>query len=378
MNRRKFDQLIATACMALIAKPESIIAKCLHNSDDDFLLGGDISMLQRIEKAGGVFNLNKNPKDLIEIFKNHGCNCFRLRLFVNPNYENAEVNDLNYTLQMASRIKKAGKRLLLDLHYSDTFAGPGKQYKPSAWSNLDFNSLLKKVESYSAEVIKKFNRENLLPDIVQIGNEISSGILWPDGSIKGDDRQNPKQWQKFTQLLKAGIGGIRNALNSADHVRIMLHSATGGDVNETQVFFNKIKEYSVNYDIIGLSYYPWHHGSLEDLERNLKQTVRLFQKDIVIVETAYPWRYYDDWKMKKEKKKKHMIWPMTPKGQKQFLSELITTVLSIPEGRGKGVIWWYPESIPVNNLRVWRNGAMALFDQDGNMLPAVKAFSKVK
>jgi arabinogalactan endo-1,4-beta-galactosidase len=331
----------------------------------EFLLGGDISMLAEIEKRGGVYRDGSGPGDMIRIMTDHGCNCFRLRLFVKPNHVNAVVNDLAYTLSLAARIKKAGVKLLLDFHYSDTWADPGNQTKPAAWSKLDFDALEKTVEKYTAGVMAEFGRKGIMPDIVQIGNEITPGMLWPEGKLKGDDE---KQWDCFTRLLKAGVRGVESTTGT-DKVRIMIHSHLGGNRKRTRWFFSHVVQRGVRCDIIGLSYYPWWHGKMKDLKDNLWATAESFKRDVVVVETAYPYRRAEQWK-----KKPNMEYPVSQQGQKEFMTRLIETVRAVPGGRGAGVIYWYPESIPVKGLRIWNGGSAALFDEKGVVLPAMKAF----
>jgi len=332
-----------------------------------FLVGGDISALSVIEKYGGIFRDQGKSDDAIKIMTRYGSNCFRLRLFVDPTRRNVVVNDLPYTIALAQRIKAAGAKLLLNFHYSDTWADPAHQNKPKAWQNLAFAKLENKVFEYSRDCIAEFKKANVMPDFIQPGNEITPGMLWPDGKLYGLGEPE-QQWGKFTRLLKAGIRGIKTA-SPEKPPRIVIHIDCGGDWSKTKWFFQHIEKHIVPYDIIGLSYYPWWHGSLADLKTNLQNCAATFKKDIFVVETAYP---YKPMKIPQKNAEKSMAYSMTPQGQKDFLSDLIRTVKAIPDRRGIGVLWWYPESIPAANLRIWNAGKTALFDQTGNPLPALK------
>jgi arabinogalactan endo-1,4-beta-galactosidase len=331
-------------------------------------LGADISALERIEQAGGVFRDAGQPGDAIVILRAHGSNGFRLRLFVNPNDSDVQVNDLDYTVRMATRIKAAGAKLLLDLHYSDTWADPGHQATPAAWAGLGFDSLEQQVEIYTAGVITRLKGAGALPDIVQVGNEIDGGMLWPLGQVGGSGADTTTQWDRFTRLLKACIRGLRSALGPNDTVRVMLHYSQGGSTGGTQWFFDHMGAYGVPYDLIGVSYYPWWHGALADLSANLRATAGRYGRDIVVVETSYPWRA-GGWEAMATNRAP-MTWTVTPQGQALFLRDVLDAVAAVPGTHGAGVVWWYPEAIQVPGLFVWGGGSLALFDSSGNVLPA--------
>ncbi len=336
-------------------------------------LGADISALQRIEQAGAVFRDSGKSRDAIAILHAHGANTFRLRLFVNPDHSEVQVNDLDYTIALAVRVKAAGAKLLLDLHYSDTWADPGHQTTPAAWAALDFNTLEQRVESYTAAVMAALKHAGALPDLVQVGNEIDAGFLWPLGRV-GGAFDTATQWDQFTRLLKAGIRGVRDSLAAGEAVRVMLHYSQGGSSGGTQWFFDHMNTYGVPYDLIGLSYYPWWHGPLSQLKLNLDATALRYQKEIVVVETSYPWRAGGWESMAGDGSS--MSWPVSPEGQLSFLSELLDTVRRTAGDRGAGLFWWYPEAVAVPGLFVWGGGSLALFDAAGNALPAASAFTR--
>lgn len=331
-------------------------------------LGADISALERIEQAGGVFKDGGVGGDAIMLLRPDSGAGFRLRLFVNPTGSEVQVNDLEYTVRLARRIKAAGAQLLLDLHYSDTWADPGRQTVPAAWESLAFDSLEVRVETYTQAVMLRLRDEGALPDIVQIGNEIDAGLLWPLGRISGTGFDTPTQWDQFTRLLRAGIRAARSVARPGDSLRIMLHYSQGADAGGTQWFFDRMEQHGVPYDLIGLSYYPWWHGSLASLNASLAATAQRYGRDVMIVETTYPWRA-GGWETVGGSAAL-MTWPVSAQGQAQFLRDVVDAVARVPQNRGAGVVWWYPEAIAVSGLFVWGGGSMALFDDGGNLLPA--------
>jgi arabinogalactan endo-1,4-beta-galactosidase len=162
------------------------------------LVGADISSLERIEQAGGAFRNAGQAGDAIAILRAHGSTTFRLRVFVNPSQTGVEVNDLAYTIRLAVRVKSSGAKLLLDLHYSDTWADPGHQTTPAAWASFGLDSLEQRVENYTTEVVTELKQAGATPDIVQVGNEIDAGILWPLGQI-GSGSDSLAQWEVSTR-----------------------------------------------------------------------------------------------------------------------------------------------------------------------------------
>jgi len=335
------------------------------------LIGADISALTLLEAQGVVYYENGKSKDLIAILKDNGFNAVRLRLFVNPKKDGIVDNDLAYTINLARRAKAADMIFLLNFHYSDTWADPQQQIKPTAWNKMSFDELKQTVHNYTASVIAAFKKENLLPDIVQIGNEITPGILWPDGSVS-EANDTEIQWGKFTSLLKAGIAGVREAAPDAN-IKIMLHIDQGGKKSVSRWFFSNINKYHVSYDMIGVSYYPWWHGKIKNLKENLNYIATELKKDVVVVETAYPHKEQVNWHDHPPVGK--MEFPLTPRGQYDMLSKVTKTILQVPDNRGTGAFYWFPESIPVAGKNNWLGGAAALFDHNGNALPGIHAFA---
>lgn len=318
----------------------------------DYAIGADLSFLKQAEEKGTVFKDNGQAKAGLQIFRDHGYNWIRLRLFHTPT---SLPNNLEYTLALAKDAKKLGYKFLLNYHYSDTWADPGKQTMPKAWQGKSHTELTQAVFEYTRDTIAAFRDEGVLPDLVQVGNEITPGMLWPDGKL-------PDNWKNFADLLQAGINGIDAGRGNGPRPKIMIHIDRGGDKTATKAFFDKLNSYRVNYDVIGQSYYPWWHGSLLDLRENLAFMANEYQKDIVLVEVAYCWR-------PTEYRKRNGPFPETPEGQKEFLDEVNRIVLSTPNHRGLGVFWWEPAV--TGGLR-----SRGFFDEDGNALPVMTVFDR--
>lgn len=318
----------------------------------EYAVGADLSFLKQAEDHGKSFKDMGVAKPALEIFKDHGYNWIRLRLFHSPT---DLPNNLEYTIALAKDAKKLGYRFLLDYHYSDTWADPGKQFLPKAWERMSHAQLVKAVFEYTKQTISAFHEAGVLPDMVQIGNEVVNGMLWPDGRL-------PENWDNFADLVKAGVAGANAGTGDAPRPRIMIHIDRGGDKIRTRYFFDKLNSYRIDYDVIGQSYYPWWHGSLNDLRENMMFMAREYKKDIIVVEAAYNWS-------PAEYTKRSGPFPETPDGQKQFLEELNRVVQETPDGLGKGVFWWEPA---VTGPLISRG----FFDEGGNALPVIATFDK--
>ncbi len=249
--------------------------------DTQKIVGADISFLPQLEAQGMKFSENGIQKDPLTIMKSHGFNWIRLRIFNNPENVNGYSPgegwcDLGNTLLMAKRIKAAGMNLLLDFHYSDTWADPGKQFKPKSWEGLEFDQLTAALKQYTERVIAALSEQGTPADMVQIGNEINHGMVWPEGHI-----WNPTQ---LSELIKAGIEGV-HAVDST--TQIMLHLALGGQHDETVQWLNQVLSRGCTFDVLGLSFYPRWHGELEDLKNNISKLVKLYPFPINIVEYSH-------------------------------------------------------------------------------------------
>ena len=326
------------------------LSECARASD--YAIGADLSFLKQAENRGTVFKDNGTAKPGLQIFKDHGYNWIRLRVFHTPT---RLPNNLEYTIALAKDAKKLGFKFLLDFHYSDTWADPAKQFIPKAWEGKSHTELVQAVFEYTRDTIAAFRQAGALPDMVQIGNEVIHGMLWPDGKL-------PDNWDRFAELVQAGIRGVEAGRAEGPRPRIMIHIDRGGDLPGTRSFFDKLNSYGVPYDVIGQSYYPWWHGTLLDLRDNLAFMADIYQKDIIVVEAAYNWR-------PAEYRTRPAPFPETPEGQKAFLEEVNRLVLATPHQRGKGVFWWEPAVAGGPRSR-------GMFDDEGNALPVITVFDK--
>lgn len=316
----------------------------------DYAIGADLSFLKQAEDQGTVFKDNGQAKPGLQILKDHGYNWVRLRLFHSP----ARLpNDLPYTLALAKDARKLGFKFLLNFHYSDTWADPGKQTMPKAWQGKSHIELTQAVFDYTRDTVAAFRDAGVLPDMVQPGNEITPGLLWPDGKL-------PENWPNFAELLQAAIKGVTAGCGTNQRPRIMIHIDRGGDQQRTKYFFDKLNSFHVPYDVIGQSFYPWWQGSLLDLRDNLNFMAAQYHKDIVLVEVAYNWR-------PAEYKQRRGPFPESPDGQRQFLDEVNRLVLNTPDNRGLGIFWWEPAV--TGGLR-----SRGFFDDAGNALPVLGVF----
>ena len=328
------------------------LAVSLPGACQDYAIGADVSFLARAEQQGVAFKDSGVAKPGLQILKDHGYNWIRLRLFHSP----TELpNDLNYTIALAKKAKSLGFRFLLDYHYADTWADPGHQPLPKAWQSKTHQQLVDAVFQYTRDTIAAFHHADVLPDMVQIGNEITNGMMWPDGRL-------PENWDNFAQLVYAGINGVDAGRGNARRPMIMIHIDRGADRRATKAFLDRLNGYDVPYDVIGQSYYPWWHGSLNDLRSNLEFMAREYQKDVIVVETAYNWQpgnYVN----------KPAPFPESPAGQREFLDEVNRVVMETPNGRGKGVFWWEPAVTGPLTVR-------GFFDEQHNALPVLTVFDR--
>ena len=315
------------------------------------IAGADVSFLRQMESRGVVFKDAGVAKPGLQILKNHGYTWVRLRVMVNPI---SLPNNLEYTVATAKDAKALGFKLLLDFHYSDDWADPQHQNVPRAWANMSHEQLENAVFAYTRDTIAVMRKQHVLPDMVAVGNEVTVGMMWPDGRL-------PAQWKNFTDLLLAGIHGVDKGRGWGRRPAIMIHIDKGGNQAATKSFLDNLARYQVPYDVVGQSFYPWWQGGLDDLKENLAFVWNTYHKDVVVAETAYDWRTGEDFKGKPAP------FPQTPEGQRDFLVALDRTVREAPGGKVRGIFWWEP-------MAGGSIAKRALFDDEHNALPAIHVF----
>jgi arabinogalactan endo-1,4-beta-galactosidase len=349
-------------------------------ADTNFLAAADFSHLKFFENGGITYKEGGQVQDGIQILKNHGINCVRLRLFTNTNQPSASsntnynyINNTSYTVPLAVRVKNAGLLFCLDFHYSDTWADPGHQLVPAAWFNLAFTQIVQQVRTYSSNTIAAFAAAGAMPDYVQIGNEITQGMLFTNsagttiGKVSGSFNTS---WMQLGQLMKAAVQGIQDTTNStgARMPRIIVHIDRGGDWSTTMWFFDNLNFQGVPYDIIGESYYPFYHGDLTNLNICVSNAAVRYGKPIVVAETAFPWTNTcpPAWLSKLYGS------PPTRDGQVSFVAALAKIVKSVPNRLGAGVFYWGTEYQTTTNSLAGFDKA-SFFESGGNVLPVADA-----
>lgn len=324
---------------------------------DDFIRGADMSYLPLIESEGTIFKHNNVAEDAITTLKNAGCNAIRIRLWQNPSDAHSGLTEVK---NFAQRVRAAGLKVWLTVHYSDTWADPGSQTKPVAWQSLSFTDLKTAVATYTTQIMTEIN-----PDIIQIGNETNDGMLWPEGKLSTNENQ-------YLQLVSAATVAVRSKSTTT---KIMLHYA---GINDSDYYFDKVK--TIDYDYIGLSYYPiWHGKSLVTLQNTMNSLGQLYDKKVLIAETSYPFTFgYNDYTNNIIGLSSQIIpaFQATNDGQKGYLSAIKNTIKQ--SSYGIGFCYWGSEWVAfrgptATNGSPWEN--QALWDFNNNALPVMDVFN---
>lgn len=358
-----------------------------------FVKGMDLSTLLELERCGAKYYDNGEERDLLAIMKSYDVDTIRIRLWNDPWSETGESygageNDLKTSLEIAKRVTAAGFGVLLNFHYSDFWADPGKQIKPKAWADYGVKELEQAVYDYTLESMRTFLDAGVNITMVQVGNELSNGLLWPEGKVPNYDN--------IATFVNAGIRAVRKA-DAA--IPVMIHLDNGGNNALYREWFDNFTKRGEDFEIIGLSYYPFWHGSLQMLNDNMNDIAERYGKDLVIAEVSmgYTMEDYKNYeKLSDEERKGYATrpalvekieYPMTKQGQYDFMEDFLNRISHIKGGKGKGFFYWEPAWIPVPGSgwatpaslkymndpgpcgNEWAN--QALFDYDGNALPTL-------
>jgi len=344
-------------------------------------LGGDLSFTPQELAAGAKFSYNGRPGTPVTIMHAAGANYVRMRVWVNPP---AGYSDLATDLALARQVRAAGMKIYLDIMYSDFWADPQHQNIPAAWQGQDLTQLTATVQSYTQQVISAFAQQGTPVDLVSIGNEIRNGILWPVGEI---NCTNCGGWDNLAQLLKAGVAGAQAANPAGHKLLIMMHYDQGGNNSLSTAFFNQLTSLGVPFDVIGLSYYPFFHGTISAMRANVDALATTFGKPIIIAETQYAWTLANG-NSPLGDSTGDFVWqtsqlsagyPASPGGQLSFVTDELSILAQVPNGLGAGLFYWAPDWIPGVP---WTPGTgigspnvnLTLFNFEGAALPSIGIF----
>jgi len=334
---------IATIALCSI----SVSIAIAQNEKSAFAKGADIGWLPQMEATGFKFyNTQGVEQDCFQILKDHGINSIRLRTWVNPSDDKASGHcSKDETVAMAVRAKKWGMRVMIDFHYSDSWADPGKQRKPKAWEGHDFKTLLKDVYNYTLDVMTALKSKGINPEWAQVGNETAPGMIFPEGSTA--------HWDSLSQLINKGYDAIKAV---SPKTKVILHIDQGNNNQRFRKWFDSAQSHNAKYDVIGLSYYPyWLPGnpdytlSIDDLGNNLNDMASRYGKEVMVVEVGG-----EDFKAQ---------------NTYDMLLAVIKKVEAVPNGKGLGVIYWEPEG-----ARAWSQYGLSAWGNDGKSTKALDAF----
>ncbi len=322
--------------------------------------GMDVSMIKELESYGASYYLNEKKEDIFRLLQKCGTNMVRLRIWPDPYDEKGNpygggLNDLQTTIELARRTVESGMSFMVDFHYSDFWADPAKQIKPKAWESLNGNNLETAVYLHTVDTLKSLKNQKMVPQMVQVGNEITKGLLWPDGYVNNTET--------MVGLLKAGVRGVREECPDA---KIVIHLDFGTDNEMYRQWFDKIEPYNLDFDVIGMSYYPHWNGSLQLLLNNMNDISKKYEKEVLIAETSIGYTTETlgcTGLVFSKEQEKASGYPATMEGQEAFLRELYATVSSVEGGRGIGVFYWEPAWLPISDC-TWANQSGSIYMKD--------------
>ncbi|RYY39135.1 MAG: arabinogalactan endo-1,4-beta-galactosidase [Chitinophagaceae bacterium] len=302
--------------------------------------GADVSWITELESAGKRFyDAGGTQREGMALLKSLGMNTIRLRVWVNPA---GGWNNKADVLAKAQRAKALGMRLMIDFHYSDSWADPGQQTKPVSWAALDFNGLRSALATHTTDVLATLQNAGITPEWVQVGNETNNGMLWPDGRASTN-------MSNFAQLVNSGYDAVKGVFPNA---KVIVHLSNGSDNALYRWLFDGLLSNGARWDVIGLSLYPdingWGNINVQALN-NMNDMVTRYGKEVMVVEVGMPWD--------------------SPDRCGQFLADLIAKVRSVPNHKGLGVLYWEPETPPG-----WSGYTLGAFDNNGRPTIALNAF----
>jgi len=333
-----FTAFVVAACKKKDSSPEPNPPP----GNQFFAKGADVSWLTQMEAEGQKFYDNNGTEmDCMELLKSLGVNAIRLRAWVDPSASDGWCNTADLVTK-AVRAKNLGMKILIDLHYSDWWADPGKQNKPAAWASQDFNTLKTSVYNYTAEVMNALKTSGITPEWVQIGNETNDGMLWPDGKASTN-------MVNFAQLVNTGYDAVKSVSDSS---KVIVHISNGFDNNLFRWMFDGLKSNNAKWDVIGMSLYPspanW--STLNDqCLANMNDMISRYNKEIMICEVGMSWDQ--------------------PSACNAFLTDLVKKTKSLADNKGLGVFYWEPEC----NVN-WNGYTLGAFDNSGRPTIALNAF----
>jgi arabinogalactan endo-1,4-beta-galactosidase len=336
--------LFTTSCNSQTNEDQNLISATI---DSGFAKGADVGWLPQMEATGYKFyDTDGTERDCLQLLKDRGMNTIRLRVFVNPSDDKVSGHcSKEEMVAMALRAQKMGMRVMIDFHYSDSWADPGKQFKPAAWENHSFPELLEDVYAHTYDVIDALKVAGVTPEWVQVGNEIPGGMMWPEGSTKN--------WPQLTQLLNKGY----EATKAIDpKIKVIVHLDEGNNNAKFRWFFDSAKANKVKYDVIGLSYYPFwikkdYTETIADLENNLKDMASRYNKEVMVVEVGGIDEQIEN--------------------TYQMLIATIKAVKNVPNNKGLGVIYWEPQG-----AKSWSGYSLSAWQNDGKPSAALNAFKE--
>jgi arabinogalactan endo-1,4-beta-galactosidase len=338
--------LLAARCAGLALSAALLATASVAAQKHAFAKGADVGWLQQMEATGYVFyNEQGQTQDCFAILKAQGINSIRLRVFVNPSDDKASGHcSPAEVVAMAKRAHELGFRLMIDFHYSDTWADPGKQAKPAAWASHPFAQLLTDVYDHTFSTMTALKAAGVTPEWVQVGNEIPGGMLWPEGSTK-----NPAQ---LAQLITKGYEAVKAASPTS---KVVVHLDRGNDNAMYRDFFDTLTKNGGKFDVIGMSYYPYwlkqdYTASIADLQANLLDMVARYPgKEVVVAEVGNDYTQVQN--------------------TYDLLVATQQAVRAVPKGKGLGVFYWEPEG-----AKSWSGYQLSAWGDDGKPSPALKAF----